>query len=237
MKNKERRICTGKWVSERCREWVLSTDKRSHWSTCFFFVSKKMYPFVSFWSHNVCLTLVLSLSVALISEHDTSRNTFYIGFLYFAVWFGAHCSRRSSQGWSCFRNRKWEACQRIYGKRAACPWRNSCHGSLVYMLFLLSLTTKKSKISEGTKGEKRPRCSQFCKGSHLSCWLQMVKERLSQQDSLENGWLLDGYPRSVSQATALKKLGFDPDIFILLEVRFCCWSWYFLINSSSLVKW
>ncbi|KAI5446323.1 hypothetical protein KIW84_014240, partial [Lathyrus oleraceus] len=28
----------------------------------------------------------------------------------------------------------------------------------------------------------------------------------------------DGYPRSLSQATALKELGFEPDIFILLEV-------------------
>ncbi|XP_023550440.1 adenylate kinase, chloroplastic [Cucurbita pepo subsp. pepo] len=46
----------------------------------------------------------------------------------------------------------------------------------------------------------------------------MVKERLSQPDSQENGWLLDGYPRSHSQAVALKELGFEPDLFILLEV-------------------
>ncbi|XP_057793594.1 adenylate kinase, chloroplastic [Salvia miltiorrhiza] len=48
--------------------------------------------------------------------------------------------------------------------------------------------------------------------------VMMVKERLSRQDSQENGWLLDGYPRSKSQATALKEFGFNPDIFILLEV-------------------
>lgn len=47
----------------------------------------------------------------------------------------------------------------------------------------------------------------------------MVKERLLQSDSQENGWLLDGYPRSASQATALKEFGFEPDLFILLEVR------------------
>ncbi|XP_059461005.1 adenylate kinase, chloroplastic isoform X1 [Corylus avellana] len=46
----------------------------------------------------------------------------------------------------------------------------------------------------------------------------MVKERLLQSDSQKNGWLLDGYPRSLSQATALKELGFEPDLFILLEV-------------------
>lgn len=62
----------------------------------------------------------------------------------------------------------------------------------------------------------------------------MVKDRLSQPDSLENGWLLDGYPRSESQASALKELGFDPDIFILLEVRFCCWSRNSLIISNFL---
>ncbi|KAA8538765.1 hypothetical protein F0562_028340 [Nyssa sinensis] len=48
--------------------------------------------------------------------------------------------------------------------------------------------------------------------------VMMVKERLLQSDSQENGWLLDGYPRSLSQATALKELGFQPDLFILLEV-------------------
>ncbi|ESQ32690.1 hypothetical protein EUTSA_v10004716mg [Eutrema salsugineum] len=42
----------------------------------------------------------------------------------------------------------------------------------------------------------------------------MVKEALSKQ----NGWLLDGYPRSLSQATSLKRFGFEPDLFILLEV-------------------
>lgn len=47
----------------------------------------------------------------------------------------------------------------------------------------------------------------------------MVKERLLKPDSVENGWLLDGYPRSLSQATALKEIGFVPDIFVLLEVN------------------
>lgn len=46
----------------------------------------------------------------------------------------------------------------------------------------------------------------------------MVKERLLQPDVEKNGWLLDGYPRSLSQATALENLGIHPDLFILLEV-------------------
>ncbi|XP_057457048.1 adenylate kinase, chloroplastic [Lotus japonicus] len=48
--------------------------------------------------------------------------------------------------------------------------------------------------------------------------VMMVKERLLKPDSIHKGWLLDGYPRSLSQATALKQFGFQPDIFILLEV-------------------
>ncbi|XP_020587555.1 adenylate kinase, chloroplastic [Phalaenopsis equestris] len=53
----------------------------------------------------------------------------------------------------------------------------------------------------------------------------MVKERLLQPDVQENGWLLDGYPRSLSQAKALEDLGIRPDLFILLEV-----------NENTLVK-
>ncbi|CAH1429522.1 unnamed protein product, partial [Lactuca virosa] len=46
----------------------------------------------------------------------------------------------------------------------------------------------------------------------------MVKDRLSQSDSAEKGWLLDGYPRSSSQATTLQAFGFHPNLFILIEV-------------------
>ncbi|KQJ94808.1 adenylate kinase, chloroplastic [Brachypodium distachyon] len=48
--------------------------------------------------------------------------------------------------------------------------------------------------------------------------VNMVKERLLQSDAQEKGWLLDGYPRSNSQAMALETLGIRPDIFILLDV-------------------
>ncbi|KAJ1692251.1 hypothetical protein LUZ63_008949 [Rhynchospora breviuscula] len=48
--------------------------------------------------------------------------------------------------------------------------------------------------------------------------VMMVKERLMKPDVEQNGWLLDGYPRSLSQAMALENLGIRPDVFILLEV-------------------
>lgn len=46
----------------------------------------------------------------------------------------------------------------------------------------------------------------------------MVKNRLEQKDAQEKGWLLDGYPRSLSQAEVLEKLEIRPDIFLLLDV-------------------
>lgn len=64
----------------------------------------------------------------------------------------------------------------------------------------------------------------------------MVKERLLKPDSVENGWLLDGYPRSLSQATALKEIGFVPDIFILLEVNFIVNLATSVSNLSTLVR-
>ncbi|KAJ8466283.1 hypothetical protein OPV22_028835 [Ensete ventricosum] len=51
---------------------------------------------------------------------------------------------------------------------------------------------------------------------------KIVKACLSQPDAEENGWVLDGYPRSLSQANALQDLGVRPDMFILLEVAALC---------------
>ncbi|KAG6500716.1 hypothetical protein ZIOFF_040566 [Zingiber officinale] len=46
----------------------------------------------------------------------------------------------------------------------------------------------------------------------------MVLSRLSQNDVREKGWLLDGYPRSSSQAESLEGVKLRPDVFILLDV-------------------
>ncbi|CAI7809993.1 unnamed protein product [Closterium sp. NIES-54] len=46
----------------------------------------------------------------------------------------------------------------------------------------------------------------------------IVKNRLAQEDAQSRGWLLDGYPRSLSQAQALLALDISPDVFILLNV-------------------
>ncbi|GMN47170.1 hypothetical protein TIFTF001_016356 [Ficus carica] len=46
----------------------------------------------------------------------------------------------------------------------------------------------------------------------------MVKARLSHEDAKEKGWLLDGYPRSASQAQSLEEMKIRPDIYIVLDV-------------------
>ncbi|KAK4742100.1 hypothetical protein SAY87_000101 [Trapa incisa] len=77
----------------------------------------------------------------------------------------------------------------------------------------------RAEVAAGTENGRRAK--EFMEKGKLvpdEIVVMMVKERLSQPDSLENGWLLDGYPRSSSQAIALKEYGFQPDLFILLEV-------------------
>ncbi|KAK9141804.1 hypothetical protein Syun_011204 [Stephania yunnanensis] len=46
----------------------------------------------------------------------------------------------------------------------------------------------------------------------------MVTSRLSRQDAKEKGWLLDGYPRTSSQAESLERLNIRPYVYIVLEV-------------------
>ncbi|KAL0552712.1 hypothetical protein IC582_011833 [Cucumis melo] len=46
----------------------------------------------------------------------------------------------------------------------------------------------------------------------------MVTTRLSCKDATEKGWLLDGYPRTLSQAESLQELQIRPDIYLILDV-------------------
>src|SRR5690242_9327926 len=48
--------------------------------------------------------------------------------------------------------------------------------------------------------------------------VEMVKSRLASPDVQQQGWLLDGYPRSASQAEAIEREGIRPDIFLLVDV-------------------
>ncbi|CAL1409897.1 unnamed protein product [Linum trigynum] len=77
----------------------------------------------------------------------------------------------------------------------------------------------RAEIASGSENGKRAK--EYMEKGQLvpdEIVVMMVKDRLQHPDSQVNGWLLDGYPRSMSQATALKGYGFEPDIFIVLEV-------------------
>ncbi|KAJ6819157.1 adenylate kinase, chloroplastic-like isoform X4 [Iris pallida] len=77
----------------------------------------------------------------------------------------------------------------------------------------------RAEVAAGTENGKRAK-DYMEKGMLVpdEIVVMMVKERLLKPDAQENGWLLDGYPRSLSQATALEDLGIRPDLFILLDV-------------------
>jgi adenylate kinase len=48
--------------------------------------------------------------------------------------------------------------------------------------------------------------------------IQMVRNRLQQEDVKEKGWLLDGFPRTKAQAQALQDAGVIPQTMVQLEV-------------------
>lgn len=48
--------------------------------------------------------------------------------------------------------------------------------------------------------------------------IQIVSERIGQEDCVQQGWLLDGFPRTQRQADLLEKLGIQADITLLLNV-------------------
>lgn len=50
--------------------------------------------------------------------------------------------------------------------------------------------------------------------------VDMVKNSLASDRAKSYGWLLDGYPRSLEQATAIEKENIRPDIFLLLNVDY-----------------
>lgn len=48
--------------------------------------------------------------------------------------------------------------------------------------------------------------------------IDLVTDRLSEEDCKENGWLLDGFPRTRAQASSLAEAGVFADCFIFLNV-------------------
>lgn len=77
----------------------------------------------------------------------------------------------------------------------------------------------RAEVAAGTENGKKAK-EYMTKGELVpnDIVVNMVKERLSQPDAQRKGWLLDGFPRSQSQADAIDATGLRPDVFILLEV-------------------
>jgi len=48
--------------------------------------------------------------------------------------------------------------------------------------------------------------------------IDLVKNRLAEDDCKTKGWLLDGFPRTLEQASALLEFGIIPDCFLFLNV-------------------
>ena len=48
--------------------------------------------------------------------------------------------------------------------------------------------------------------------------IDVICARLKQEDCQTQGWLLDGFPRTKTQADALTKAGMVPDCFLMLDV-------------------
>lgn len=48
--------------------------------------------------------------------------------------------------------------------------------------------------------------------------IELILNRLTEHDCETRGWLLDGFPRTKSQADALRNSGIIPDVFLLLDV-------------------
>ena len=79
----------------------------------------------------------------------------------------------------------------------------------------LEMSCRRRKI-----GSKDDRIKEFMDRGDLvpdEVVVNMVKSRLNEPDCA-GGWLLDGYPRSASQAEALSSYGIEPDLFLLLDV-------------------
>lgn len=52
-----------------------------------------------------------------------------------------------------------------------------------------------------------------------SLMTRLILERLRSRDCQERGYILDGYPRTLTQAQSLQDAGINPDVFLLLNVR------------------
>ncbi len=81
----------------------------------------------------------------------------------------------------------------------------------------------RAQVEAGTEAGRKAK--QYMDEGHLvpnEVVVDMVVNRLQQEDAQSKGWLLDGYPRSGEQAEAIEAAGIHPDAFILINVSALC---------------
>lgn len=77
----------------------------------------------------------------------------------------------------------------------------------------------RAEVKAGTPAGKR--AQEYMDNGNLvpnDVVVEMVVNRLQQDDAQSQGWLLDGYPRSKEQVEAIEQAGIRPDVFILINV-------------------
>merc|ERR1711862_342899 len=90
----------------------------------------------------------------------------------------------------------------------------------IYGLVLLSTGDMlRSAIKDGTDVGKEAK--EYMDNGKLvpdELIINIVKERLQENDCKIQGWLLDGFPRTYAQAKALSSMGINPNCFLYLNV-------------------
>ncbi|KAG5506144.1 hypothetical protein GH5_05827 [Leishmania sp. Ghana 2012 LV757] len=76
----------------------------------------------------------------------------------------------------------------------------------------------RAEVAEGTHlgkiAEACMKCGQLVPDSLI---IGIIRNRLTKEDAVVNGWLLDGFPRTRSQAIALDAAGLCPRTFVVLD--------------------
>ncbi|KAK7194916.1 adenylate kinase [Novymonas esmeraldas] len=76
----------------------------------------------------------------------------------------------------------------------------------------------RAEVAEGTHlGKIAAACMQRGELVPDSLIIGTIRNRLTKEDAVMNGWLLDGFPRNRSQAVALDAAGLCPRIFVVLD--------------------
>ena len=100
-----------------------------------------------------------------------------------------------------------------------CPRKWQRHAVRVHRQLLWRCAHQHGQVKAGTElGKQAQACMSAGQLVPDELVIAIVAEKLQQPDVISKGWLLDGFPRTPAQATALAAAGVTPDVFLLLDV-------------------